>query len=233
MICEVGLFLLQKEQSFSRFLCFFFVRCSLLTEGRSNQKQVDLAFVSADQCSKIKFGNNCSADGTFVLSHDDPLSHSQIRFFDWIDLKNTFRLLPQNVVSIGLCSKSNHGCNDTQFLSLSDSVIDALSKEAAKFGVRLFLDGSFTDVCLGDRWPQFSRTWQGQPLEALWTNKCGEKVLQQATNFFLCSSNFLFWQFCDLYQIFDTPILNEPNFSFFPFREIHYGKFGSQTECKK
>lgn len=107
-ICEAGLRLWPRELITSRSR-----NNSLVIKAADREKKislkVDLAYVSPSDCNKLKV--NCSVNGTFLLTHDDPLSHAGVAFFDWKDLRDVIDLIP--FVSIGLCGKwSDAECNN-------------------------------------------------------------------------------------------------------------------------
>jgi hypothetical protein len=123
--------------------------------------KVDLSFVNASYCDRLKYRYNCSAtQGVFLLSHDDPLVHADVKFFSASELVVLLRSLSN--ISVALCGKSSskEPCAKDYMLA-ADVVMNDLMKTAKQTNISLILDGSFTDKCVGNRWQPLSMTWQG------------------------------------------------------------------------
>ncbi len=70
---------------------------ALVAKGVSYFK-LDVAFVSASDCPRLRFPHNCSREGgLLLLSHDDPLDHADVAFFTAEDILSLCSSMLTNV----------------------------------------------------------------------------------------------------------------------------------------
>jgi hypothetical protein len=186
---------------------------ALVSRGISYFK-VDLAYVTEADCKRLGDAHRNCTGGAFLLTHDDPSSHPSVDFFDGDDLEDLCATSLTNV-TVALCGKGGGGGEcDPAYLARSDELFAALIRLEKSRGLAFILDGSFaspTAACLAERWKPWVKTWQGQPVEAFVSNDC-------SGNATLCR-----------FQVFDTPIADEPEVTFLPFAVLQYGKFSLQS----
>ncbi len=104
---------------------------------------------------------------------------------------------------------------DSNFLSLSDAFFAKLQKLQMVRNLDFILDGSFADPdahCQSHRWLPWVKTWDRNPIAALFSNSC-------AKNDSYCR-----------FQVFDVPTASVPELTFAPYAKLKYGKFSRQNK---